>query len=213
MDVTLNSIWQVRYFCQNAEQVSVNTLYLKVSSITGPGSTLQDFATMLDSYGSLAYQPVLPLEALYLGVQAKQTSAPTQRSYSSSAFRHTGTSGDTISAPRQAAGIITKWSDADVSNPAMRGRVFMPFIPISFIGTNGNLTVGAQTLYGTWAGRMLTSNVWTSIDTLTSFILLPMMYRVRGVHYNGVIRQIALRLKVGTQRRRGSYGIPNVSPF
>lgn len=201
--------------CYDQEQISINALGYLIGGSAGGGATLQSLATALDTAVFAAYIALLNNQAFYLGVSARKfvgnkLSLPNTTKVNTGA----GTAG-ADAMPRQATGMFTKQSA--LPGPAGRGRVYVPFPAVLDNGATPIPTAGYMVRLGTLAGILAAPLALTGPGTATAtpvIIRYPRPAHVPPITLATVVWSTATaRQKWATQRRRGSYGRPNVLPF
>lgn len=117
-----------------------------------------------------------------------------------------GLAGDVL--PTQTAGLITKRTA--VPGRRGRGRAYIPFPTESYNDANGLPTNAYMTPAGALAFSISQSVL---VGTLIDGNYLDPVILHRDTGGTSDILATLARQKWATQRRRGSYGRPNVSPF
>jgi hypothetical protein len=206
--LVVNDVIKAQIWCQDNEQSSVNTFHYKVTAISGPAPSLEDFlgqwsgvvmgpmanciADLAEVVGCRA-QIVLPLP-LFTAIQT--TGAPTPGL------------GGAVGSARQVAGLIS-WRTA-LAGPGGRGRTYLPFVSASDMTGIGLPTpeyVARATAFGTAIGNF--KSVTSGGGTATVAVCIRNLKKGTQT----VITEGVIQTKWATQKRRGSYGRPNSNPF
>jgi len=203
-----------RVWCTNDEQASVNSYNFQVVSVTGGAVTDQDFSNALDLLTSGLYGPMLTTHSVYNGVQtyflARTTGslpAPVKTISSAGA----GTASGNPVPPVTCA--ILKYS-AFARGPRGRGRVYLPFVAVSFVSPDGTPTVAFDTLVNSFASAMLVPLTLTSGGSSATCVWsLVTRHPVPAPPTAVQLLQAESAAKFGQMHKRGSYGKPNVSPI
>jgi hypothetical protein len=212
-----SDLLKVSVWCTNAEQASVNTFWYSVIGVGSPDATDQDMATELDTgFLNTALPPILNNLTRYNGVEV-QIYRPTGTMFVifnaaiSIAGAGMGTGG-ALALPRQTSG-ITDWRTR-FAGRAYRGRTYWPFPSVSHDVGDGIPTGAYITLISTLATGFLNFTNVTGSGTAT--VQLVMRHRKNKAGTIPIPSQILVGTQLtkwATQRRRGSFGRPNVSPI
>jgi hypothetical protein len=213
----VNDLVKVSIWCTDAEQASVNRLWYLITSVGAPAATDADMATELDvGFLDTAIPPMLNNNALYNGVQCQiyRNPGPGQtifRAQFSIAGSAAGTGG-ALALPRQSAG-ITRWLTPQAGR-AYRGRSYWPFPSTAHDVGNGNPTSAYSALVTTLSNGLFTFTNITGSGTALCDLVLMHKKNKAGVTPPPTVMQGALvEGRWATQRRRGSFGRPNISPI
>lgn len=202
--------------CYDDEQVSINRFGYLISGVAGGTLTLQDCVDTLDAPASTQWKGMINNQATYRGVMGSLFIGNRLTPFRSTiANAGPGTAGaDAL--PRQTCGMFTKVSA--VPGPAGRGRVYVPFPAVADNGAGPIPNAGYMTRLGVMAG-VLKAPLGVSVGPVTA-TMTPVIVRYPRPSATPpvVFRTIpwadaTARQKWATQRRRGSYGRPNVLPF
>ncbi len=216
--LTNGALVQLRVWARNdsTPQASVNSLWYFVSAVGSNPATDQDFADQMDAAVAPVYKPIIAGNSEYRGVQAIIHSAifpypslfpPAQ----TSANAGTGTGG-TQPLPSQTAGILRFLTNR--AGPSGRGRIFLPFPPVDLSDPGGS-PLPAYITAGLAVGAELGVGISVAIGGRSAVLLRVI---VHGENKLGVVPSptpvddFVMDLGWGTQRRRGFYGRPNISP-
>jgi hypothetical protein len=213
----LGDLVQVRVWCSEAEQASVNSIWYSVAALGASPITNQDVADLRTIDLGPVYKPALQNNAIYNGVQVivysgvlpfPQKLAPVFNNSNAGP----GTAG-TPGLPRQVAGLIG-FATA-MPGPANRGRLYVPFPAAVDNVSPGQPSAAYLTLIVNIANFMNTGlafSVGGRTGTLVRIIQhkknkagdLPLPTPVTGS---------SVSIKWATQRKRGSFGRANISPI
>jgi len=201
-------IMKCRVWCADAEQASVNTYYFLVNDIGTPAATDSDLAQGLDTLLAPLYKAIITNDASYRGVEvqiASQIPLPVPQFWAT----HTGAgTAGTPGLPRQAAGLVS--FRTTLAGPGHRGRVFLPFVAAASNRAPGQTT----TTY--------IDDVTDLMNALTNYSAVSSGGRTATVQFGifskknsnfFALENFIVAAGWATQRRRGSYGRPNVSPI
>lgn len=201
------NILEVRFVSQKDEQVAYNVRHYRVSSLGGQGTTLQEIIDALDVKFHADYKALLSIDATYLGMDARRVWSDTTSPRFSNANQGSGdVTGDPL--PTQTAGLISLRTD--LPGGSGRGRMYVPFP-----GELDNDASGKPTT--SYTGRLadlgdaLTDDVIVNVGA-DSTTLQPVVFDRQLAGWNAITGRV-VRAKWATQRRRGSFGRPNVPPF
>lgn len=205
---------KVRLWCTNAEQASVQTFYYSVLATGTPAATDIDVANSLDTgFFSTAMPPLLNNLSSYEGVQVQIYRLGMIFVSANATTGHGVGTGGAVALPRQTAG-ITHLTTA-LAGRAYRGRSYWPFPSVTHDQGDGVPTSAYASLIGTAIGGLL---LLSAISTAgrTATIQMVLNHRKNKAGVIPPITPIVLTFaeqKWATQRRRGSFGRPNVSPI
>lgn len=215
MPITLNEIVRVRMYCNDLEQVSINTWYLQCATVGGLGVTYTDVANNLEGGLSPAMIAILNNNAVFKGIGVQSVNAPIILAEAfANAHAGVGASGPNA-LPRQTCGLI-RLKDGRAGRSG-RGRLYMPFPSTLDNAGGGAPTAGYVTRLGTVAA--LVANPFVVTVGPNSATMVPVLYhrlRVGPPIVPASSTPITTHLEStlwATQRRRGSYGRPNTSPI
>jgi hypothetical protein len=205
----LNDVIEIKTYCQNSEQMSVNTFHAVANPIFGGGVNQATIAAKWDSLVAPLLKPMMAPDSTYYGVSvAKIWPLPRTAFDISIAGRGAGTAAPP-SLPRQTSFPFTLTTSGAGRN--QRGRWFIAFPAAAFNAAGGVPTAAYLLLVaplvtqvggGFLAGSLVTGTTMTTI-----------LWHSRTKTFDTVTGANPAVLKWGTQRRRGSYGRPNSVPF
>jgi len=208
---------RVRIWFKSGDQAAVNTVYYKVGTTSGNPTTDLNVAQQMDAFVAPVYKPLLADTAEYRGVQVSIVRTPPRATQQAFAQAGVGTGG-TVGMPRQVSGLI-KFNTPDAGR-AFRGRLYIPFPAVDAAATDG---LPSSTYLTNLAALVSLYQSIGSFDndltTPTGFITVIQVI-VHSVPKGGtppppdpspIIAWTPAEI-FATQRRRGSFGRPNVSP-
>ena len=221
---TVGDILNLRVYTYNPinSQLGINDygyVIAAVGAILPP--SWQDLCDGFDELLAPLMKACIGNACYYTGTQVECVEpAPYPMTVGSVGNRGFGTGGADI-IPDQMAPIIRRRTD--LRGPSQRGRTFMPFCPIDFLGAGGNLDVtlagGAyyplmQALYGTIVPGdtdvhgisvtgFLTGEVYTLLPSLIHRVPKP------GVSTTSALSYVHLEELLGGLRKRGDWGRMN----
>jgi len=208
-----NDVLEVRYYFQQEEQIAIVTRHYVIGPDLGNGATDAQIAATFGLNHPTALKGALSAQASYLGYQVQRIApAPRTRAINDVTGAGVGgVAGDCL--PRQVAGIIS-WL-TPFAGSHNRGRTYMPFPAETSNDVGGVPTAGYLTLLQAVATALAT--VLTAGAGGNTNIITPVLWRTV---FNGspsftfeTIETPVVRSRWATQRRRGSYGQANLSPF
>lgn len=220
MNTAANDFVQVRVWCKDEEQAAVNSLWFRVFSQTGVGVTDLEIATFWDTTLAPLYKPLLSAKATYVGVEAQiRRPGPVPplvfASALSSLFPGVGTAG-TDALPRQDSGLIS--FRTAFAGPAGRGRNYIPFPSTARATAEGEPT---STYLSDLESLLLAYESFINGDTIVGVggtALLTWIICQIGPKPNYLLSHTNVtdgvaKTAFATQRRRGTLGKANKSPF
>lgn len=202
----------VRHVMYNtiAGQVSVTKRDWQLTSITG-GSTISSGSVVADFdvlFGAL-FADCMSADAQYYGSQLyyQTPTGPRPRPSTSKAGATIGVDVSPL-LPTQTCGLISLYSD--ILGKTGQGRVYVPFPAVSTQDTNGT----PKPLYLTVLTALATNLVGTRgvTDGAVTGTFTPVLYVPGGAPPKPLLHYI-VRDAWATQRRRGSFGRLNSTPF
>lgn len=209
---------RTRVWCAAGDQASVNTYYFLVAATSGGVTTDQNVADQLDAWFGPVYKPLIANTAQYRGVQVQIVKTPLRAAVQAFAEAGDGTGG-AVGMPRQVAGLI-KYLTPDAGRQ-YRGRAYIPF-PSTSAGSGDGLPSSAYlvNLANLTALLASISTIDNSLSAPTGFITVVQSI-VHSVPKGGTppppppspIINWQIAEVWATQRRRGSFGRPNLSPI
>lgn len=205
--MAVGDIYEARFFCRFADQTSVNVRHWRVSAQSGAIPTAAAIALRLSQLTEAEYKAVLSIQAEFRGVGVRQlvvVPKPAEALDGSEAGNGTSV-GDAL--PGQVAGLISLRTN--FAGRSGRGRVYIPFPTEAQNDVDGEPTLAyignAQNLAAVLAQS------WTLVAGTDSTTFQPIVWNRKLAQYT-IITSSIVRTKWATQRRRGDFGRPNVSP-
>lgn len=199
----------VNFYFKHPPQLAINRHYLRIQAIEGVERTLSQIPN--DLFTSLAplYASIMPTAASIAGVGCRRVwpGPETTELFSTFPAMAGSIAGDPLAT--QTAGVIT-WR-TPLAGRANRGRSYIPFPAEPHNDTTGlptnGYTQGLNDLGNTIAPALVSPIALPNRHTYVKVI-----YRAATPATSPGITSHFARTKWGTQRRRGSYGQPNISP-
>jgi hypothetical protein len=205
----VGDILQMRLICQSADQTSFNIRHWRISSVIAPEPDRQAIADNLVAAFATPYSLVLSTSATFRGLGIRKIRpAPLALEFFGNQAPVTGVrTGDPL--PTQVAGVITLRT-ANATRKG-RGRLYLPF-PAEI--DNGNDALPSTQYLDNAAGirNLLIAQRVVTVG-LGSVTLDPQIFHRIGMPDSDTILQGIVQKRWGTQRRRGSYGAPNLPPI
>jgi len=205
-------IYAVRVFCHATDQTSVNTIHYVLTGLVGGPVNDVDF---LNTFIGMAAWPtgwkaLLSDDAQYRGTQMGRIfpKPPTRPNHTIVGAGNGSVVGEIL--PRQVSGIIS--FQTDLAGPKYRGRLYIPFpSEASSDPALGTPSAAYVTALDSLAAIIATPLV-IAPGGGASINAFPIVYHKDNNTYNLIVEGFG-REKWATQRRRGSYGQPNIAPF
>lgn len=205
--MAVGDIIKVRFLATRGSQLGQNIRHYRISTEVTGGATYQEIADNINTTASPLYRELLSSAATFQGV-AVQKIQPLPMLLE---FMSTGTpgaglrSGDPL--PGQCSGIITLRTS--LAGRAFRGRAYVPF-PAEMSCDEGSQTTALYFGDLQDLGGFLVTGV-TVVGATGTTTLVPGIHR-RGTSQIQDLVGFTARNVFATQRRRGSYGRPDVIP-
>jgi hypothetical protein len=200
---------EARFYCQDDEQGSVNTVFFKVIAVTGT-VTDADAAFQFDNQIGAEIIPFITSNANYQGVACRVANRlPLPVAALANGAAGPGTASGTP-LPRQSAGLLD--FRTDLAGPGGRGRWFMPF-PSNVQNESPGKPTAAYTSALSAFGALLLGLV--EIDALVGGGSADVAF-VLWSRTHAIMRPFTAAFgstRWATLRSRGSFGRPNSGPF
>jgi len=211
-----NDVYESNHYTRHAEQVCVLRHFWRVTNTLGTGATQVQIAAAVDGAIASPLKALMASSAEYLGTKCSKI-FPTPRTFATDVFTSTGfggVAGDPV--PRQSRGIVTL-TTANAGR-SWRGRRYIPFPSETSNDSDGTPTGPYLTALDTLGTALITTLVGVGGGGNTCD-LEPVLAKLTYVGH--VLNSITMKSFAGrisrnrwaTQRRSGSYGRPNVTPF
>jgi hypothetical protein len=202
------ALCRLRVACYTANQVGINVVHYVAGAIVGASQTDLQAAQAYDTVLAPKYKAVLSAQARYRGCSLQVlTPAPPYIPQISVGFDGVGSvAGDMMAG--QVSGIIS--TQTPLAGRKYRGRVYIPF-PGEVDNDTTGIPVGG---YVTAIDQIATIlfNPLTVTTGGNQVTLSPVIFH-RATNLYTFISGYISRQKWATQRRRGSYGRTNPTPF
>jgi len=212
----VGAICELRMWCTQLGQAAVNTLHYKVLSIVTGGATDAEIALAMDAFIAPLMKAILANTATYKGCSIQVINPLPRKVYQySTGNAGVGTAG-AVPLPAQVSGI--SFMAAANAGPAYRGRQYWPF-PALADSTTGGLPSSS---YATRIGLLTTALIQdeTVVGAAGTTVLRPVIWHLKAgaggvpaARSSDEIVTFGTETKFATQRKRGIFGRPNVSPF
>lgn len=205
-DLVKFSVW-----CTDGNQAAVNTYYFGVNTVAGGGVTDLVAAQEFEAIFAPGYKLCLNNNAVFNGVQCQiLRNGGAFIAQNSNALTGAGTGG-AISLPRQVSGLIS-WK-TDKAGQKNRGRSYLPFFSTTSDVGDGSMNAGTQ------ANVVAIANLLVALGTLgTGGVTSHFIFSLKHGAPKNVqpladpIISGSVKPQWATQRKRGFFGRPNVSP-
>jgi hypothetical protein len=206
---TVGKLFYIEYWTTLANQAAVNRLWYKVTSFTGAGVTYGEVLSQMSSIFSLAFRNCVGTGANFKGFGIRELPvmgiplpAP---AYDNTAALPGTITGNML--PHQVAGLLSLRTA--FAGRSGRGRLYMPFPTTSCSGLNGTILPAYSTPLGVFAALVPATVTVTGAGG--NAVLTPVLVNRKTAVWK-VINNVLVSSNFATQRRRGDYGRPNVSP-
>jgi len=206
--LTVNDIVKVQLWSHDAEQAAVNTFHFKVTAVGGLIATLEDMLASIDSAVSTLYKAILNQNATFDGILGQIVFPPPLMVHAVNVTGAGGGGGGAQGAARQVSGLI-RWG-TPLAGPGGRGRNYLPFTAADDSDGIGKPTAAYQASAAAFAVAM-SSFTAVSAGGRTATVAFGLKKRNSGII--NLVTSGNVEPKWATQKRRGSFGRPNASPF
>jgi hypothetical protein len=210
--ITVSTTLELRIYCKQGQQVSVNTLHWKPSAVSGPTITEADFLAVIEPIYAPLWKGIINNNATYEGMTMQIITAPISLASKNNLSTGFGTGGAT-SAATQTAGLI-QWGTG-LGGRKYRGRLFLPFPSTAEDGTTGFPNTGYMVGLAAIKDEYVGHTAWT-IGGGAQTILPVLRHRKdkTGVTSDPTVIFSGTPVQAwATQKKRGYFGRPNASPF
>jgi hypothetical protein len=205
--LAINDIIKAQYVCSDSEQVSINTVYYKVTAATGATVDVLHFATAFEVEIAPAIIPCIANTAEYQEVICQVVNPlPLKAREISHALSAPGTGG-AVGQARQVAGLIAFYTD--LAGPGFRGRNYVPFPSTAASQAYGVASTAYTTALNNLGSAI--NGFATASQGAGSVTVDHVLYKRAGQIATPVVRVVS-RLFFATQKKRGSYGKANQVP-
>lgn len=208
LNLAINDIVQMQYVTSDSDQASYCTVHYKVTGVGVSIATLQDFVTSFSTLVAPKIKPMLSNTAFFAGIMGQVISPlPLMARATTDGDSGAGTGG-AIGQPRQVSGLIR--FQTELAGPGFRGRNYLPFPPAA-----------ANQLYGAPTNAYIAFALVLS-EALRNFITVTQGGRTATVQFGLFRRAGSIFTPIistsaasdwATQKRRGTFGRPNLSPI
>lgn len=202
---------RIRFFCTQADQLSVNILHFLVGAQTGGPVDGGQLISAISQAWSGVYTNLLSLQGTYYGASMQRLTAGTWNPIADS---RSGTAGGTAGVnalPKQTSGLIS-WR-TPLAGRRNRGRVYLPFPAEDDNSITGRPTAPYDTKATQYGNTYLGGFAYATVGPPPSTTFLdPVIYHRDSGGFTPV-SGFTVRAGWATQRRRGTFGRPNAVPF
>jgi len=209
--IQANDFVKFRWYATLGNQASVITHYYQVPGPSLVGSWSPSF--LLNQWLTAIAPSAKAAMAVLAHFDGGSIQIVTVKPYSALLYANQGAGNGTMSsnpAPTQVCGMISRRTD--FAGPRYRGRIYMPFMSVTGIDTNGLPSITYQTLLQNFTTASEPPAGLTFTGSGLSILLDPIVFTRKPGASPAPITGHEFPLKFGTQHRRGSYGKPNFSP-
>lgn len=208
-NVFVGTLLRLKWYATVGDQCSINTTYYSCTVATGAPTQDSDVASGYAAVLPGFVKNLMSNQATYNGltVQVVQP-APMPIPAANTGGSGVGALVSNVM-PRQVAGLISCY--AAFSGRRFRGRVYIPFPAVNQDDTGGLPLAGYVVLLNALKALIYGPIVIPNAGATGTVTLLPVIFHRATVTSTPVVTAVS-RSKWATQRRRGSFGRPNVSP-
>lgn len=208
IELDLGDMIRVRIACYTPNQVGINVVHFQVVSKTGTGQTQLQVAQAFDVSLAPRYKAVLSASAKYRGVSVGRVhpGPPTAPDVTVANDGVGLVAGDL--APTQVSGLIS--AKTDLAGVRYRGRAYIPFP-----SENDNEATSLPSAAYVTAIDDIGDELYTTFPVgvgANTIVLDPIVFH-RDSNSGTAITSYIARTSWATQRRRGSLGQRNPTPF
>lgn len=206
--LAVNDIVKLQLWSHDSEQAAVNTFHYKITAVGGLIGTLED---MVDAFSTLVhthYKALLNQQTNFDGVVGQVVFPPPLMVSVKNNGDAGGGTGGVSGASRQTAGLIA-WRTA-LAGPGGRGRTYLPFTSDGDSTGIGIPDAGYLAAAGTFAVDVST---FTTFSTGGRSATFEFGLKKRNSGTFTPVNDGNVVAKWATQKRRGSFGRANSSPF
>lgn len=207
-----NDVIQLRCWSKVNNQTAVNTFHYRVLSVTTGLPTDQEFLNLWCTSNVALYKAILCSKATYEGSTAQIISAPLGLLRLNQVGTGVGTGGAELM-PTQTCG-LTQWG-TNFGGRRYRGRTYWPFPFEEGNGSTGFPNAGYLIGLDAFTAPFVTTTTWGMSSG--SAIIIPVIRHITKPPVSPITpTQITSKHdspQWATQRKRGAFGRPNVSPF
>ncbi len=204
-----NDRLEVRTYCKDGEQGSVNTVFYRVNAITGT-VTDEDCAVAFDSVIAPLIKARIYSGALYPGVTVRVANKlPLPVAALDNTHAGAGTAG-AIGLPRQSSGLVD--FRTALAGPGGRGRWYMPFPAADDNQAQGIPTNGYVTLMTTFGDALLAVVTIGAVVGGGSADVELVLWSRKFARMTPILATYG-STSWATMKSRGSFGRPNSGPF
>ncbi len=208
---------RVRIWFKSGDQAAVNTIYYVCATSSGNPTTDLNVAQAMDQFFAAPYKLLIADTAEYRGVQASLVRVPPRATQQAFANAGVGTGG-AIGMPRQVSGLV-KFNTVDAGR-AFRGRLYIPFPAVAAAAADGQPSSAYLVNLAQLTAQFQSQNFFDNDPTTPTGSINVVQVVKHSVPKGGTppppapspIISWAPAEVFATQRRRGSFGRPNVSP-
>jgi len=205
--MSVGDVIQITTWCQADDQAGLNVFHYRVTAVSSVGSnSTSNLAAGLQSAGlPAAMKAALSSKAYYKGMLVRRLYTDLSVDIGDATGGGQGTvSGDML--PRQICGFIRKQSD--VPGRRLSGRFYMPF---PGEGSNDPDSIPTETYQGLLqdiATILVSTRTWGTGGSAE-----PVIWDRNTPANTRTYSTTRVAARWATQRRRGSFGKTNISPF
>lgn len=203
----------VKAWATDGEQAAVNRVWYSANVNVGTGGTDQQFADSIEAALAPVYKPALPTVGTWNGVQVQIYRNNVPFAVVKSTVNAGAGTGGALPMPRQVSGIIGLLTAQ--AGRKYRGRLYIPF-PTTADDIGSGLPIAAYIaklglIAAQWIGSR---SIGVGGNTTAVSPVIRHVPPDVGPPLNPTpITGSTTPQKFATQRKRGSYGRPNVSPI
>jgi hypothetical protein len=206
--LAINDIIRAQYVCSDSDQASFNTVHYKVTGVGGTPATLDDFAATWEAAIHALVKPLICNVSSFDGVIAQVISPlPLMARVFSTIHQGVGTGG-AVGQGRQVAGLIR--FRTDFAGPGFRGRNYLPFPSTSASQLYGTPTAAYNTAALALADAIFNFAAF-AVGGRTATVDMGLFKRAGSIFTP--VTNVSASPDWATQKRRGTFGRPNLPPI
>lgn len=201
-------VFAVRIASFVGSQLGLNDVAYKVTGlVSSSGTTCENLPALLDAVIGPLYAAWLPSTGSYYGLSLTRVFGGAIQP----GVTVTGSAGGVAGgcSAKQVAGLVQK--KTAFGGRSGRGRIYVPFVPASYIAGDGELTLTGKTALATLAAGVF-ATIPISFPGPGACDLVPQLVKRSPLTFTAITSFLA-RSTPATQRRRGDYGKLNGPPW
>lgn len=208
--LAVGQLVELRVYASEAEQTAINAVHFQVTQTTGGPTTDADAASGWAAIVPGLYKNVMSNDATYRGLGVRVLTGAGL--LPAEAFSAIGAGVGALMSPvqpRQVCGLISAYTG--FKGRSQRGRCYVPFPSNSLNDVGGVPVAGYAALLSAIKAILYGPIIIVNGGATGTAVMSPVIFH-RATSTGTPVASAVTRPRWATQRRRGSYGRPNVSP-